>query len=553
MATPIASDKVSSIIDNTTNWAKDIVALAKEAIDNLGQFDYPVIQYGTINPPYVDIKSLAPSNMDSLPADPSKPSLFAVKEVTFPAEPKIDVPSSPSITKPNVPPAPSISTPTMATAQLATLLGINIPTAPALTLKEFNIAPPVPISINPATFNIVAEEINFADGLFVPIQKRLMDNIDKGGSGLLPAIEEAIWDRDKERNEQTLSDSTDKEAKMWAKKGFSLPDGMLAHSLSELQREYANRRIDTSRLIAVEQAKLEQANIFKSMELGNQLFLGVKEILVKYKDLRVRCLESTAKFFNEYIDLQIKAHNDAIEVYKATVMAYESQVRAQLAQVEIFKAQIEGEMSKAKVNEQLVNVYSAEITANIAEYKGVIDGNRSIVEMFTAQVQAVLAEAQVNESTIKAYAESVRAALAKAEIYKALCSTVESEAKIGVSTAEVNIENIRAWATTVEVNAEKYKAEVEKYKAENAYNVSSAEIAARVAEINSNLFLGTAKLVEMYNELNVKGVQAAADAKMKGLESLAMVTGNMAAGAMSAISAHSSLGYSETMSLTPGQ
>ncbi|MBU2049351.1 MAG: hypothetical protein KKH61_10290, partial [Gammaproteobacteria bacterium] len=44
---------------------------------------------------------------------------------------------------------------------------------------------------------------------------------------------------------------------MWAKKGWSLPDGLLAHSLSEVQKEYMNKGLDRSREIAIKQADLE--------------------------------------------------------------------------------------------------------------------------------------------------------------------------------------------------------------------------------------------------------------------------------------------------------
>ncbi len=545
--------QVTDLFDSTGRWLEQLMDMANEAIGSLADVDFPYTVYGSIANPTVDVKSLEPSTLEDVEPLPAEPDIIEVKMPEVPKDVDIAIPTEPSISYPTIPQKPSIITPTMESVTLGTMLGLIIPGAPAINFKDFSLERPENLSIDIPSFQFALEAISgeaiINDELYRAAKTRLINNIEKGGTGLLPEIENAIWQRDLERNEQALMDSRDKITTAWAKKGFSLPDGMLANSIAILQVDYQNRRIDRSREIAIKQAELEQTNLFKSLELGSDLFYKLNDLLLKFQDFALRTQEDTANFFNEYIDLQIKKHNQNIEVYKAAASVYEAEIRAQLGKVEVFKAQIEAELAKVKINEQQVSVYSAQITAAIAKYRGVLDGNESITKIFSSEVQAALAIAQIEETKLKAYAEEVRACLAKADIYRSRVEAMAAQARVSVATSEVNVANMQAWSERVRAINSKYLAKVEKYKAETAYNISAAEIAARVGDINGKLLLATAEINKGYNELNQKSIQAKAMTVIEQLKTVAELTSHMASGALAALSAHASIGYSETKSL----
>jgi hypothetical protein len=381
------------------------------------------------------------------------------------------------------------------------------------------------------------------------IMDRLANNITYGGTGLSADVEADIWARDKERNEQQLEDTTDKIFAMWAKRGFALPDGLLAHSLSEVQKEYMNKMLDRTRDIAIKQAELEQMNLFKSMELGVSLAFKLIEEWVRYEELVYRAQESTAKYANEYLELTIKAHNDTVEVYKACVQAYEVQVRAEMTKVEIYRAQIQAALATVQMNEQTVKLYATQIDAEIAKYKGVLEGDKIYAEIFSEQVRGVLAQAQVQESLIKVYVEQVRACETKANIYKAELAGMASEIEAEKLKIEANMASINAWAKQTDALIAVYGGKLEKYKAEVAYNVSAAEIANKAEEANLRLQIEKARIAVQEAATFQHLITAQAQIGSAAAAAAAHSASSLAVGALTAVNAHSSMTYSETMGL----
>jgi hypothetical protein len=239
-----AMDRVSSQMTTIQGWASSALSAANSALSNLGALDFPVsypTSYGAFS-----LTKISPT-IASQPGG-----------ITIPTAPTVDtlvVPASPS--KPTIP-----------TTTLGAMLDISLPTVPVVDFPELSITVPTYSFSAPTNWAFDVSDILISDDPFIKAAiDRLTSNINNGGTGLSADVEAAIWARQKERDEQQLEDSTDKLTSMWAKKGFSLPDGLLASSLSDLQKEWMNKRLDVSRDISIKQAELEQSNLFKSLEL----------------------------------------------------------------------------------------------------------------------------------------------------------------------------------------------------------------------------------------------------------------------------------------------
>jgi hypothetical protein len=481
----------------------------------------------------------------------SPPSVVGIEMPTRPTRPNITIPTKPVITWPIVPTPPGIEIPTMGSVTLGAMLTFTEPNAPTIDIAGMSIEPPTPISISPISWTFDIDEIAISDDpMVVACKDRLRNNIIYGGTGLSADIEADIWAREKERSELQLQDSTDKIIVMWAKKGFTLPDGLLAHSLSEVQKEYMNRLIDRSREIAIKQAELEQANLFKSMDLSINLAFKLIDAWIRYEELVFRTQEATAKFANEYIDLQIKAHNDVVEVFKARVAAYEVQIRAELAKVEVYKSQIQAALATVQMNEQTVKLYSAQIEAEIIKYKGVLEGDKILMEIFSEQIRAVLAEAQIDETIVKAYGEEVRACISQAELYKAEVAGMAAEVEAEKSKVQANVAQVEAWAKGTEALIEAYKGKIEQYKAQIQFNVSSAEVYNKAEEANLRLQIEKARIATADAEVFERLIAARAQVTVEAARAQAAAATTLAAGAMAAMSAHANLSYSESKDLT---
>ena len=329
---------------------------------------------------------------------------------------------------------------------------------------------------------------------------RLTNNIKNGGTGLSPAIEADIWNRDLERNEQQLADTTDKMTAMWAKKGFSLPDGMLAHSLAEVQKEYMNRLVDRSREIAIKQAELEQTNVFKSMELAITLFDKLVDELTKYETLVFQAQEATAKYANEYIDLQIKTYMSLVEAYKATAQTYEMIIRAELSKVEVYKAQLEGQKLIGEINTQTVQIYAEKIKAVT-----------SLLDMYKTDVQSMVA-------------------------------LLEGErVKIDANKAQFD-----AWAKKADVAVATYNGQIQAYKSQSDVAVASAQVSLSSSEAFIRQQMAQAQLSAEIFSITEKSLAAKAQVSLEAAKGVAVAAATMAGGAMSAMSAHASMSYGET-------
>jgi len=542
---------VTGQTETLSSYATEAIASAEGALNTLGSGDYGYIAGGTLSPigtfiPYPVTLIAPPPNPDIGNA----PEGIEIEIPQKPTRPTITLPTSPNLKELTVPPLPPTTMPTMDTVDLPEGIDIELPELPEIDIKDFEIEPPDPINLDIPEWSFDIDDVLVSDDpMVVAMIARLKSNIVNGGTGLTAAIEDAIWARDLERMEQQLSDSTDKVVSMWAKKGFSLPDGLLAHSLSEVQKEYMNKKIDRAREIAIEQAKLEQTNLFKSMEIATNLVFKLIEEMTRHADLVFRTQESTAKFFNEYIRLQIEAQNSIIEVFRVRVQMYEISVRANLTKVEVYKAQIDGELAKSNLNESDVRRYSAEITAAVAKYKGVLEADDIIARIFSAEVQGVLAQSQVNESMVRAYAEEIRGVMQEVEVYKAEIEGMTAELGVEKAKIDANIAQVTAWAKGADAQIVAYSTSVEVFKAQGQTNIAIAEMGNKAAQVILGAQIAQAQVGASVTEAVGRSLAASYATRMEAAKGVAVSASSLAAGAMAALHASASMSYSESMEL----
>ena len=103
-----------------------------------------------------------------------------------------------------------------------------------------------------------------------------IDVITNGTTGLPETAQNNIWDYERERDLQALSDAKDRAALDWSKQNWPLPDGVLAAAFGKLEAEYMNRKIDKSRDIRVEVEKIAVEQV--KFAVGKYLDVALAEI-----------------------------------------------------------------------------------------------------------------------------------------------------------------------------------------------------------------------------------------------------------------------------------
>jgi hypothetical protein len=534
-------------------YADDAITAAESAITSLQDMDFPYVSIGPI--PY-DPPEWPDVVVPSIPSEVSigsAPAVIDVTSPTLPTKPDLKTFDDPTMITPVIPSAPEKETPVWEDVDLGELLEAEIPTAPTVNIDLISLDVTIPklniLAPTNWTFELDPNILISDDPMIQVALLRLKNNILYGGTGLSADVESAIWNRDIERNEQQLRDSMDKVSSAWAKKGFSLPDGLLANSISAIQLEYFNRNIDRSREIAIKQAELEQSNIFKSLELCVNLSTKLIDETIRYATLSLQCQEDIAKFSNEYIELQIKTYNSMLDEYKSRVQVYQALISANQAKISMYREQIAAELARLSINDQTIKVFSERNQVAIAKYRGKLDGNQISATIFNTEMQGVNIQEEINSTRVKRYAEMIQAEMAKIERYKVEVQAMEAELNTQRARVETNKLQIEAWQTAAQVKLEQFKGLVEVYSSTSRTNVSVADLQARQTEAELRSNLSATELSLKAAELNGRSLQTSSQLRLEAMKAISASAASRAAGAMAAASAQSSNSYGESKQL----
>lgn len=433
------------------------------------------------SPPTISLNwtTIAPPDLPDLPEAPVMPTIAFTVPGGQPSELSIDAPTvqidtfnesapvlvlpdAPTLSYGSVPSVPSISdvsipdAPTVAFPDVPTYLSLssvafagidtheewlaNLETIPTLTL-----AAPTPFSYSPGA--------NYASELLDALKAKLLSRMS-GGTGLSPAVEQAIWDRARDRETRIAQSNEDDINRQAEALGFNLPSGVLAAQLLEARQNYYDKLSELSRDIAVKQAELEQENLKQTIASAMQLEGQLIDYSYKLEALSFEASKA-------YADNAIQSYNAAVDQFRALLtgyqtyaQAYDTIIKAQLAKVDVYKAQLDGEKTKADINNTLVQQYKAQIEAGMAQveiYRSQVGAAQTLVQLEQAKISAA-------GEQVKAYVAQVNAETAKVEAYKA---QVQAQSTL----VEMYKTKATAFSARVGAQAEQAKAELARYNA----------------------------------------------------------------------------------------
>lgn len=362
------------------------------------------------------------------------PDLVIGQAPALPQMREVAIPDAPDVSLPDAPEFLSLTTHSFGGVNLHEDWLARLDDVPELQLLE-----PAPFEFKRAP--------GYASELMGNLKAILATRI-QGGTGLSPVVEQAIWDRSRDRETQ-IALAREREVMRGAEAlGFPLPSGVLAGQLADARREYHDKLSGLARDIAIKQAELEQSNVKDAITQGLALEGQLMDQALQLDRLSFDAAKAAA-------DHSIAAHNAALERFKALLdgyrtyaMAYETVIKAEMNKVEVYKALLQAEQTKADINQSLV-----------ARYKAEIDGRMAAVEIYKARVQAAQTLVGLEQTRIQAGGEQIRAFVA----------TINAE------TSKVELYKARAQAEATKQDA--YKSQVQAY---GAYTGAQAE-RARVA------------------------------------------------------------------------
>ncbi len=608
-----AASMAQTMITSAQAQAQSLITSAQAAISSLGTFNPPTMP----TPPAIPAFTRTTSNSggavsgaatDSggtadisveIPAAPSKPSVTTssinVALPGFSSSVSLNIPTAPgALDTSGAPTRPAVNTtvttpdaPTITMPHDPTTVDIVVPVFTFPTLPTFNDTAPEFSGVAPNLHLDWMEPTYYSDTLD-DLRVRVR-SILAGGTGLPAAVEQALFDRARSREEVQVKKAVQEAFDTFAGRGFNMPPGMLVAQVNTAREEGQLRINSINRDIMAEAAKWQLDSLKMAVEQG----LAAENMMVQQFNNGVNRTFEAAKLV---LEGQLSLYNATVSLYNAqqqgyqiAAQVYKTKIDAELAQIEVYKAQIEGVKVQGERNEQKVREYTARLQAAsqvVEVYKAQMEGaktqadvNRAVIESYRTDVEAYAAKLQAEKTKFEAYESAVRGETAKAQILDVEArvfatrmqgSSIEAEIKAKMVDAEIAKINADTQRFVAELDRSKVEiqkaservqaklgfmsANTQRYAAENEKVRAEREADIRIGEQMLQANIEAAKLGVAQWQASTQSAIEQSRVQVTAIQGAAQASATLAAGAMAAIhvgaQVSSSVGNSRSYSAT---
>lgn len=503
------------------------------------------------------------------------------------APPDIVLPEAPEWSLPDEPgPAPGLpelelpAEPALALPDPPVFDPISIPDLPGSITPTFEgERPPMPALTAPGNLYVTPAEPAYASSLREVLTDRLTTDLTRGGAGHGQELETELWARSRRRLEDALDARLTEIAAGFASRGASALSGPMAALLREVQRDHVTALADHDLDLTAKQADLAVASDRAAMDQALALESQGIELFNAAANRTFESAKTLAQFGYEALNAEVAVHNAQLARYQTDAAVFEARIRACLSELEAYKTRMEGARLTGEAQKRVADLYLAQLSgvaSLVALYKTRMEGaaaksalNRDRIAAYESQVQAYVAGVNANTAKFNAHAAAIAGQEAKARVYT---EQVKAHAQ-QVSAAKTEAELALAVAGEENrVKLEAYKADVTRFEAalgQARLRVESLlkgkELDLRAYEAALSARENDASLVSKDHAAQVDAYLKAAEVSIKEADMLlsnslgelrleaekirsgAQVSAQMAASALSSVSASAQIGYSESI------
>lgn len=168
---------------------------------------------------------------------------------------------------------------------------------------------------------------DFANCLKTQLDTWICNTIQNGATGIPTAIENAIWQRSRERE---LQDAYRQEAEAvaeFASRGFSLPAGVINSQIQRIRQDAANKASTHSRDVAIKQAEIQIETIKFAVEQGIRLRLGIVTALIDFMRAKLGLYSLIRERAVSLVEAKRSLWQGAAAYYQALIAAAELQLK----------------------------------------------------------------------------------------------------------------------------------------------------------------------------------------------------------------------------------
>jgi len=576
--------------DLYSNLAVGAFEQTQEFIEQLGSFSINPVNYDTsFSPP---AENFAPF---VTPTKPSEPTLYwnldlpepldldvpempdfgdapesdlKVPNLDFTGEPDpLDIaepPDPPTLDDVRVPDEPVLNFPD----ELPRLTEIEFPDKPDLIEVEFEGERPEFQGNVPDTFIDFTEEeyqSDCLDRLKVEI-KRILDD----GTGMPPVVEQMLVDRARTREDREATRAVQQAMEEASARGFTLPPGHTYRRAQEIRQNNQNQANTFNREVFVQRRQEEIQNYQFAIAQG----IALENILI---NAHLAVQQRAFEFARAVVDLHfrqleayIATYNAAIQGYQADAAVYEAKLRAEINKLEQYRLEIQAESLKIDADRSKVEVYQAQLAAveqqvnvyraRVEAAKAISEKNNATVRAYVGQIQGYQAQIDAKRTEWEAWATKVRGQLGKTQAFEA--ETRAFAADVSAYESRVRAESLKPQIETQirELEVREQLANLERYRSEANAEASRMQSEAAVFGSQAQMYAADGSIAEnqqaardrQYRSLvetrRTESERALAQAQLdvdqvlrsgqllsQALDGAARASGQLSAGAMSAV------------------
>lgn len=313
------------------------------------------------------------------------------------------------------------------------------------------------------------------------IETQLQRYLD-GGTALNPTVENAIYERNRDKLTAEYKRVRDTAWNDAAARGFTLPTGAVHTTIMSARQAASDNLARASTEIAINQAEMEQKNLQFAVTTSTGLRTTILNAAINYHSNLVQINGQALEYAKTVVGLLVESYNVAVKAYsvaldgyRAEVQAYEVKLRGALAGIELYKAEIDALQAMVQVDVARVSVYRARIDSlkSLADvYRSRIDAiatkanmEKLKLELFGSQVQAYTALVQAKNSEWQGYRSALDGEQMKVGLFTAQVQAYGVETTGWKAKIEGQAEAVRAAAATNQARATQYESAVRAYAA----------------------------------------------------------------------------------------
>lgn len=539
----------------------------------------PVINFTAVDipqapmfPPLVVPDVSAAINIDA----PVKPSFLSYPQ---PGALVASLPDQPVVLSPEIPEAPTLIIP-----DLPTLLEISVPVAPELVVPSWVAdRPENPYSMSGAPTNVEALEVHMST-LADTVRDKVLEVL-RDGHGIPAHIEQQIWERAREREEQAGSKLIQETVEEFASRGFAIPPGAMAAKTAEIRHAVHEKVTTLSRDVAIKAVDTQLEAFKVGMAQGiayEHVYVDASKATAGYA---LEAAKATVQFGVAMYEAAVRSYAVDVEAYNAEARVFGERIKALAAQADLYRMTVEAAKVKGELNHTMALVFGEQIKAAMAQaelYKARMEGAKAQIEVNLGEIQAFKALTEGYASTVaakkseyEAWGEAMKVNSYISQSYTAEVQGYSERIRAATAASNLSLAHFDAQARRNETLARQYIAQIEGLKALVSSQTTLADARSRIFAGEAAVFASQGQAVSSMNHVEVasyaaqgevnKGVAqvtvAAADASVKNMlvhgqlaveasSGAAKAAASMAAGAMSAIHAGVSINTSMGTSMS---